>query len=375
MNVGDNQYTGSVAGVGLAVIGTGAIGRVHVSKVSESDSARLVSVSDPSPRGEEIAAKYGVPNRPDYRDVLADEPDGVIISVPNEMHHDVAAFFAASGVHLLVEKPLADSVAAGKAIVAAAGAADVHLLVGHHRRHNRVVPAARSLVQERIGVLLATNTLLTLHKTDMYYELEWRRGPTAGPLLVNVIHEIDLLRTICGEIAAVQAMGSDLARGFEFDDTLAIALRYESGALGTLVVSESTPSPFSWEASVAEGLGFPTYRVDYTTIFGTDGSLSFPSLKLWHYREGELERGWNSLLTTSIREIEANDPYRDQIDNFAGVIRGVAAPVVDGADALRSLAVTEAIRESSSTGSLVRVASILDGNLGDSPTGHADGFG
>lgn len=343
----------------LAVIGVGHIGRVHVNKIMESDTARLVSLSEPSSSGEELAARLGVPNRADYRDVLADRPEGVIIAVPNALHREVATFFAASGVHLLVEKPVAESVAEGKAIVAAATAADVHLLVGHHRRHNNLVLEARALVQEQIGVLLATNSLLTMRKPDSYYDADWRRGPEAGPLLVNVIHEVDLLRTICGEISAVQSIGSNMARGFQFDDTLAISLRYRSGAVGTMVVSESTPSPWSWESTVAEGLGFTTYGVDYMAFLGSEGSLSFPGLRLWRYEDADAEPGWTSPLATTERAFEPNDPYRNQVENFTAVIRGTAAPVVDGTDALRSLAVVEAVRESSVSGSIVSLESIL----------------
>jgi predicted dehydrogenase len=90
--------------VGLAVVGVGDIGSVHVSKILGSDTARLVAVSDPSSRGESIAVRCGVRNRPDYRDLLSDRPDGVIISVPNALHREVGSFFALAGVHLLVEK-------------------------------------------------------------------------------------------------------------------------------------------------------------------------------------------------------------------------------------------------------------------------------
>ena len=96
--------------VRLAVIGVGDIGRVHAAKIVESDATRLVALSDPSPSGREAAVKFGVRNRSDYRQVLEDRPDGVIVSVPNALHAEVAEFFASAGVSLLVEKPLADSV-------------------------------------------------------------------------------------------------------------------------------------------------------------------------------------------------------------------------------------------------------------------------
>ena len=345
--------------VRLAVIGVGDIGRVHATKVVESEATRLVALSDPSPSGREGAARFGVRNRPDYRQVLENRPDGVIVSVPNALHAEVAEFFASAGVSLLVEKPLADSVDAARRIVAAAAANGVHLLVGHHRRHNVVVDECRRLVQEELGTLLATNSLVTMRKPDSYYDAEWRRGTEAGPLLVNVIHEVDLLRTICGEVSAVQSIGRDLARGFDFDDTLAILFHYAAGALGTILVCESTPSPWSWEASISEGMGFPTYGMSSSMFFGTEGSLSFPDLQVWRYPNSAPEPGWFSSLIVSKSTVEANDPYRDQIDHFARVIRGMEPPLVDGDDALRSLAVIEAIRTASTNGSVVSVSSIL----------------
>lgn len=329
-----------------------------MAKVIECESARLVSLSEPTRRGDDLAARFGVPNRSEYRDVLADHPDGVIISVPNELHAEIATFFASSGVHLLVEKPLAESIAAARSIVAAAADAGVHLLVGHHRRHNNLVGAARRLVKERIGTLLATNSLVTMRKPDSYYELAWRREPDAGPLPVNVIHEVDNLRAISGEIEGVQAAASNLARGYEFADTIAVALEYSSGAVGTVTITESTPSPWSWEASVAEGIGYPTYSQDHTVFLGTEGSLSFPSLKLWHFPDAE-EPGWKSPLITSDFEVLPNDPYLDQIENFAQTIRGVTSALVEGSDALRSLAVVEAIKEAIATASRVSVTSLL----------------
>ena len=126
-----------------------------------------------------------------------------------------------------------------------------------------------------------------------------------------------------------------------------------------MVVCESTPSPWSWEASVSEGLGFPTYGMSSSMVFGTEGSLSFPDLQVWRYPKSVPEPGWFSSLIVSTSTVESNDPYLDQIEHFARVIRGMEPPLVDGDDALRSLAVIEAIRTASTTDSLVSVGSML----------------
>jgi predicted dehydrogenase len=103
-----------------------------------------------------------------------------------------------------------------------------------------------------------------------------------------------------------------------------------------------------------------TRRTTRTTrcSWGTEGSLSFPSLTLWHFRDAD-EPGWKSPLITSHCEEMPNDPYLDQIENFTKTIRGVASAVVEGSDALRSLAVIEAIKRSWCHASRVSVTSFL----------------
>ena len=86
-----------------------------------------------------------------------------------------------------------------------------------------------------------------MRKPDSYYDLAWGRGPDAGPLPVNVIHEVDNLRAISGEIEAVQAVASNLAPGFPVRGHYCDSSRVRIGAVGTVTATESTPSPWSWE--------------------------------------------------------------------------------------------------------------------------------
>ena len=135
---------------------------------------------------------------------------------------------------------------------------------------------------------------------------------------------------------------------------------FESGALGTLVISESTPSPWSWEASVSDGMGYHNAGQDHARFIGTEASLSFPSLMLWHYGDGEHEPGWRSPLLTSTVSVERTNPYIDQIAHFARVVRGHEAPLVSGADGLRSLAVVDAVIAAARTNRLVQLSEFTD---------------
>ena len=345
--------------VRLVIVGTGFIGRQHARHVVANPGASLVGVSGLDEASEGVAMEHDVPFFRDYRRLVDLQPDGVIVATPNSSHREVGAFFADHGAHLLIEKPVTHTVAAGKDLCEVAERNGVQLLVGHQRRHNNLVKKAADLVATEIGQLVASNTVVLMRKPDSYFELDWRRTAGAGPLLINLIHDVDLLRAVCGEIDFVQAVATKRVRAYEFFDTSAILLGYRNGAVGTVVISDAVPSPWNWEASVSEGLGFPTAGQDHAVFGGSEASLSFPSLTLWSYDSADGEMGWNQPIHRRSVEVEHNNPYLDQITNFVEVIGGIAPPIVSGRDGLRSLAVVEAVTEAAATGRAVNVGQFI----------------
>lgn len=350
----------SMRPVRLAIIGTGGIGHLHVELAAQNPLITLVGISSLDDDAETLAQTVGVPLTRRYPELLGFEPEAVLVATPNQTHLEIGAFFAERGLHVLVEKPIADTRQSARELCDTAEANEVHLLVGHHRRYHHLVRAARDFVRNDIGRLVATNTLVTMRKPNSYYDVEWRRSATAGPLLVNLIHEVDLLRMMCGEILQVQAASAKLNRTFAFDDSAAMLLHFENGALGTLVLSESTASPWSWEASVSDGLSYRNAGQDHATFLGTEASLSFPSLTSWRYDERDGEPGWNSSLHASRLHTTRTNPYVEQLSHFARVVRGQEEPVMSGQDGLRSLAVVDAVIRAASTGRTVEINDILD---------------
>lgn len=343
----------------LALVGAGAIGSIHADRIVANPSTDLAVLCDASPETERLASQLGVPFVNDYNDTMDHGVEGVVIATPNHLHASIGQFFLEKGIPVLVEKPIAESVVAGLGLCQTARRVGVPLLVGHHRRHNPLVREARELISSVIGSLLGFVTTLALRKPDSYYDLPWRRSESAGPLLVNLIHEVDLIRYLCGEVDAVQASADRLNRPWDFDDTASTILSLRNGGFGTVFITESSPSPWSWEASVSEGMGFYDAGQDYARFLGTEASLSFPSLTIWSYDGVTGEPGWHQPLGARRSSVAFEDPYKAQIANFAGVIRGTAEPVVTGDDALRSLAVVEAIVMAGRTGSTVEVDFLL----------------
>jgi predicted dehydrogenase len=261
-------------------------------------------------------------------------------------------------VPILIEKPVADTIAEALRLVETAEAAGVATLTGHHRRHNPIMRRATQLISEgAVGTVVAATCIWLAHKPVGYHDFAWRREPGGGPVLLNAIHEIDSLRMLLGDVDTVQAADSNAVRGFEVEDTAAAILRFKSGALGTLILSDTVSSPWSWETTSGENPLYPKSGQDNILIGGTRGSLTVPSLDLRWHDEGE-ESWWNPLLQKREPIIPA-DPYYEQMRNFAGVIRGTEEPVLSGRDGTRTLATTLAITESAKTGQPIRIDELL----------------
>ncbi|HVP87414.1 MAG TPA: Gfo/Idh/MocA family oxidoreductase [Casimicrobiaceae bacterium] len=338
--------------VRIAVIGAGAFGQRHIAYLEREPLCEIAAIADPGAAAAEHAKAHGFRYFADYRAMLDEvKPEGAIIASPNALHVPMGLACSERKVHMLVEKPLADTVAAARELSAAAERAGVALLVGHHRRHNPMLEKARELVQGgAIGKLTATSALWLIRKPDDYFNVAWRREQGGGPVLINLIHDIDDLRFVCGEIESVQAMVSNNTHGFPVEDTAAITLRFTNGALGTVMLSDAVPSPWSWELTTGESPIYPQRSENCYLFAGTKGSLTVPKLELWRYSG---EQSWTAPLEKETIEVAVEDPLTRQLRHFARVIRGEEAPRITGADATRTLAATLAVTESATCGRAV----------------------
>jgi predicted dehydrogenase len=328
----------------IAVIGAGQFGRRHMETIRDEPGCELIAVADPAWRGE-----LGFSGYEEMLDKV--KPDGAIIATPNALHVPAGLACVARRVPMLVEKPIADTVEASRRLVRAAEAAQVPLLVGHHRRHNPMIEKARDIVQGGgIGRLTAVSALWLLRKPDDYFETAWRREPGGGPLLINLIHDMDDLRFICGEVAEVRAMVSSAARGFDVEDTASIALRFVGGALGSITVSDAVAAPWSWELSSGENPAYPRQHENCYFFCGTQGSLALPRMELWAYG---VQKGWYAPLSSEVLELKSEEPLARQLRHFCRVIRGEEAPRTGGEDATRTLAATLAVRQAALSGAPV----------------------
>jgi predicted dehydrogenase len=342
----------------IAVAGAGYIGQAHMGVAQASGTCTLSAVVDPSPAAAEIAARAGVPL---YRSLAAlfenDPPDGVVLATPNQLHVEHAMLCIDAGLPMLLEKPVAPTVAEAETLVQAADAAQARILIGHHRAHSPIMAKAREVVASGVlGKLVAVMGSASFFKPDAYFaDAPWRSQPGAGPILLNMIHEVHSLRMLCGEIVAVQAFDSRATRGFPVEDTVAINLRFANGALGSFLLSDTAACARSWEQTSQENPVYPSYAdEDCYVITGTNGSLSVPTMRLKTYPRPQ-DRSWWKPFEEGVVGMVRDDPLKHQIEHFGAVVRGEAEPLVSARDGLKNLRVTEAIAEAAKSGRVIEL--------------------
>jgi len=332
----------------LAVIGVGSMGAKHVELVHAHKTCSLAGICDVDPSRKSVADALGVPFHRSVEELIQrEQPSGAIIATPSAQHAEVAEICARRSVHVLIEKPIADTLSQAQRIVETASSCGTLVLVGHHRRHNPLTQKARETVRGgTLGRLIGVSVLWALLKPDEYFEVRWRRErPGGGPLLINLVHELDSLRFICGEITEVYARTSSAVRGFEVEDSLSISLSFDNGALGTALASDATPAPWSYEATTCENPRY--FHTDESCYYflGTSASLTFPRMELWRYAD-ENRRGWGHPMERLHIKVAAADPLKAQLEHFCHVVSGQEKPMVDAQDGANSLAVALAVQES-----------------------------
>lgn len=344
----------------IGVVGAGAIGRRHVQYCIDEHATALAGIADPASDAVSLAREFGVPYFRSLENMLdAQRVDGIIVAVPTQLHCKVALTAIQRGIAVLIEKPITEHPVEAAELITTANSTGAKILVGHHRRHNPIVQQARAVVKSELGQLLAVNVLWAVLKPHSYFEPQWRRVAGGGPVMTNLIHDVDLLRFMCGEIANVTAATRRSARGHEVEDTAAVLLQFESGALGTITACDASPSPWSWDANSGENPDFPVSRENSYRFLGSAGSLEFPDLHLWKYRV-DGEAGWARPITREGRVVIPEDAYRRQLRHFCRVIDDQEEPLVSAEDARRSVQVTAAILRSAATGQTVNPAEIQE---------------
>ena len=287
-----------------------------------------------------FAKKYSCAAAPSYEALLADTSiDAIINTTPNSVHKETTIAAAQAGKHVFLDKPIANTVADGRALTEACRQAGVVLGMGYQRRREGQFRWIRQQIDAGLfGTLVNAESNISRDRLGKIDLSSWRyqaSGMPGGVMLQIGIHYVDVLTYLMGPVKAVSGRSAQLVLPGDNPDVASLILEHENGALSTVNASYASASEY--------------YLMN---IYGKDASAYYDL----HSGLRWLKRGAQKPEAVGYSKI---DTFVDQLEEFAAAVRGQGAPEVDGEKATLSLAVMRAGIRSAHEGRRVEVAEIL----------------
>jgi predicted dehydrogenase len=300
----------------VAVIGVGHLGKHHARILSSLPGVELVAVVDTNrARAEEIGSAHGVRPLHDVRDLVG-HVDAVTIAVPTELHRDVALRFLAAGVPALVEKPIARSLVEADEMIAAAESTGVALAVGQTERFNPAVEAARPLVTDP--------RFIEVHRLGTFPE----RSLDIDVVFDLMIHDLDVvLSLVPAQVESIEAVGVPV-----LTDRVDIAnarVRFANGCIANLTASRISRDRVRkirfFQPAAYLSIDYAAQKVEVWRLVQGNGAM--PSIE-----GGELG-------------VANEEPLKRELIDFVEAVRSNGAPLVDGHQGRRALALATSITD------------------------------
>ncbi len=335
--------------VQFGVIGCGKIGTRHLSFLSKMDGVRIRGVADIiESRAQKAGETHNTQYFTNYADLLAlDDLDVVTICTPTGHHPEATIAALKAGKHVICEKPMSLSVADADAMIAAATESGKHLFVVKQNRFNLPIRAvSEALNQGLFGKLYTITANVIWNRRNEYYEEEAWRGTLdldGGALSTQASHFLDTIQWIGGPVKSVFAQTDTFTHDIEAEDTGAVILRFESGAIGTIYYTTC-----AYDHNIEGSL----------TILGEKGSVKVGGEYL-----NKIEH-WNVAGSPPPKQLEEQSPandygsYRGSASKHDAVFRQAIrkiigdeeASIVDGHGGRKTVEIIEAVHLSAKTG-------------------------
>ncbi|MDA1054769.1 MAG: Gfo/Idh/MocA family oxidoreductase [Planctomycetota bacterium] len=340
--------------VRIGVIGSGFMGLTYSEAiVSLVDGASLVAVTG-GRRASGLAAEYGVPAEESVEALVSRaDVDAVVVATPDQCRVEITQKAAAAGKHVLVEKPMAPTVAECDQMIAACGAAGVNLGVVKTERFRRLTRKAKQLIDDgEIGPIrmMRTMSAFPINVTrELFQDRQWMYDSHGGGLFMGMAsHNTDFLRWLSGrnatKVFAQVNTFSDIAAPAQ---SVMAQIVFEDGLMGHMWISSEFPSP-----------SFPSSEVRFQVI-GRDGMLDFDNFDFLDLGKGDK---WERVFTPEkfdyLKEPKSPirlEPHVGVVQEFVDSIREQRPPKVGGAEGRAAVEICEACLISARTGQAVEL--------------------
>ncbi len=289
-----------------------------------------------------FAAKYGCRAASHYESILEDRSiEAIINTTPNNVHLETTRAAAGAGKHVFLDKPIATTIADARALTQACRKAGVVLALGYQRRKESHFRWIRKQIDDGdLGRLVNAEANISRDRLGKFDLSSWRytaEGMPGGVMLQIGIHYTDVLEYLMGPIKAVRGALAQLVLPGDNPDVASLILEHENGALSTLNASYASASEY--------------YVMN---IYGKDASAYYDLHQGLRFFKRGSER-WNPV------PCPKNDTIVEELEEFAGAVRGEGKPEMDGEKSTASLAVLLAGIKSAREGRRVEIAEILAG--------------
>jgi predicted dehydrogenase len=331
----------AVVPVRVGCIGMGWWSDVLADAIARSGKLAIAACYTRSPdKRAAFAAKYGCRPAPSYEAMLADPAiEAIINTTPNDAHLATTGAAAAAGKHVFLDKPIANTVADGRAITAVCAQHNVVLALGYQRRRESQFRWLRAQIDHGVfGRLVNAEANISRDRLGKIDLSSWRyqaAGMPGGVMLQIGIHYVDVLEYLMGPITAVSGQLARLVLPGDNPDVASLLLEHESGALSTLNASY---------ASASEYYLMNIYGKEATACYDMHNGLRL------------IKRGTDRPVPVPCN---TNDTIVEQLEEFAAAVRGNGKPEVGGEYGTTSLAVIRAGILSAREGRRVQVSEIL----------------
>lgn len=321
----------------IGIIGSGSMGKNHVRVCTELETVELFGVADTDKiTVKKVAEKFGTKAFLDYRELLP-EIDAAIVATPTVTHHKIAMDLLNNGRHVLVEKPICDSIEKAEELMKKAEKESLIFAVGHIERHNPAVKFVKELTQsKRIGKLI---TLTSKRVSNLPGRIR-----DVGVIFDFGVHDIDVMRYLAGEVESVYARAGKFNDMMKYEDHANIVLNFENGICGIVEVNWLTPMKIrKLFLTCSENF----VEVDYINQSVTISSSSFKQIN-----ESDL---YNVPIQYNMNEValEKKEPLKNEIEDFVDAIERNKKPLATGEDGVMALKIAEAAIASYKSGGVV----------------------
>ncbi|MGI6299398.1 MAG: Gfo/Idh/MocA family protein [Saccharofermentanales bacterium] len=349
-----------------AIIGPGKVAHLHAKALQNLAESEFTAVCGRNPaKTREFARQYGIEAFPDINTMASSGVEAVIICTPHPFHRDYAVQAARSGMHVIVEKPLASTLADCDAMIQAANDNNVQLGTISQRRFYRPAQRIKQAIDAgKIGRPILGTVNIYGWRDEAYYRSDPWRGSwemEGGGVLVNQApHQLDILQWYMGPVEEVFGFWSNENHPYiEVEDTAVAVLKFRNGGLGSIVVSNSqNPALYGKVCVHGENGASIGVQTDGGQMFiaGVHTEVDPPYNDVWTVPgEEHMLEIWKQEDSYFFRSVDALTYYMErQLEDFLRAIIEGKKPLIDGEEGRKTVEIFTAIYRSNRDRTSVR---------------------